>query len=137
MVLAIYQSEIPLSCDGIIYFCQSRRTSERYISGKQRICLGRHISTFRGYRIFINYQKPLYKSLHQSFFYSFITILPSESGVTLHYSHGNQHRTDGPRPINFLAVRQFSLSHRTDCPVNCCQPLPLRIDKSRFSVNST
>jgi hypothetical protein len=28
----------------------------------------------------------LYKSLHQSFFYSFITILPSESGVTLHYS---------------------------------------------------
>ena len=35
---------------------------------------------------FINYQKPLYKSLHQSFFYSFITILPSESGVTLHYS---------------------------------------------------
>jgi hypothetical protein len=30
--------------------------------------------------------KPLYKSLHQSFFYSFITILPSESGITLHYS---------------------------------------------------
>jgi hypothetical protein len=28
----------------------------------------------------------LYKSLHQSFFYSFITILPSESGATLHYS---------------------------------------------------
>ena len=27
--------------------------------------LGRHISTFRGYRIFINYQKPLYQSLHQ------------------------------------------------------------------------
>ena len=35
---------------------------------------------------FIFYQKPLYKSLHQSFFYSFITILPSDSGVTLHYS---------------------------------------------------
>ena len=35
------------------------------------------------------------------------------------YSHGNQHRTDGPRPINFPAVRQFWLSHRTDCPVNC------------------
>ena len=35
---------------------------------------------------FIFYQNPLYKSLHQSFFYSFITILPSESGVTLHYS---------------------------------------------------
>ena len=30
---------------------------------------------------FIFYQKPLYKSLHQSFFYSFITILPSDSGV--------------------------------------------------------
>jgi hypothetical protein len=30
--------------------------------------------------------EPLYKSLHQSFFYSFITILPSESGATLHYS---------------------------------------------------
>jgi hypothetical protein len=35
---------------------------------------------------FIFYQKPLYKSLHQSFFYSFITILPSESGVRPHYS---------------------------------------------------
>jgi hypothetical protein len=35
---------------------------------------------------FIFYPKPLYKSLHQSFFYSFITILPSESGGTLHYS---------------------------------------------------
>jgi hypothetical protein len=35
---------------------------------------------------FIFYQKPLCKSLHQSFFYSFITILPSESGVSLHYS---------------------------------------------------
>jgi hypothetical protein len=31
--------------------------------------------------------KPLYKSLHQSFFYSFITILPSESGVTLPLQH--------------------------------------------------
>jgi hypothetical protein len=29
------------------------------------------------------YPKPLYKSLHPSFFYSFITILPSQSGVTL------------------------------------------------------
>jgi hypothetical protein len=34
---------------------------------------------------FIFYPKPLYKSPHQSFFYSFITILPSESGVALHY----------------------------------------------------
>jgi hypothetical protein len=35
---------------------------------------------------FIFYPKPLYKSLHQSFFYSFITILSSESGATLEYS---------------------------------------------------
>ena len=49
-------------------------------SGFASPTLGQHISMFRGY------QKPLYKSLHQSFFYSFITILPSESGVTLHYS---------------------------------------------------
>jgi hypothetical protein len=35
---------------------------------------------------FIFYPKPLYKLLHQSFFYSFITILPSESGVALEYS---------------------------------------------------
>ena len=34
---------------------------------------------------FILYPKPLYNSLHQSFFYSFITILLSESGVTLDY----------------------------------------------------
>jgi hypothetical protein len=40
---------------------------------------GRHISTSRGYRILFS------KWLHQSFFYSFITILPSESGVTLDY----------------------------------------------------
>ena len=83
------QSEIPLSSDYIIYYCQSRRTSERNIYGKQLICLTSsgsahfHVSWLSD---FINCQKPLYKSLHQSFFYSFITILPSESGVTLHYS---------------------------------------------------
>ena len=49
-------------------------------SGFAHATLPWHISTFRGY------PKPLYKSLHQSFFYSFITILSSESGVTLHYS---------------------------------------------------
>jgi uncharacterized protein YgfB (UPF0149 family) len=31
-------------------------------------------------------RKDSMKSLHQSFFYSFTTILPSESGVTLDYS---------------------------------------------------
>ena len=37
----------------------------------------------------------------------------------------------------FPGVPVVSLTHRTDCPVNCCQPLPLRIDKSKFSVYST
>jgi hypothetical protein len=56
-------------------------------SGFATPTLGRHISTIRGYRILFSIwkRKPLYKSLHQSFFYSFITILPSESGVTLDY----------------------------------------------------
>ena len=43
---------------------------------------GRHVSWLSD---FIFYPKPLYKSLHQSFFYSLITILPTESGVTLDY----------------------------------------------------
>jgi hypothetical protein len=60
--------------------------------------LGWHISTFRGYQ-FIFYPKPLYKSLHQSFFCSFTTILPSESGVTLDYS------TTLPETLSF---RQYS-----------------------------
>jgi hypothetical protein len=69
--------------------CCSRGTSVSSTYGKQRICLSNswsahfHVSWLSD---FIFYQKPLYKSLHQSFFYSFITILPSESGVTLHYS---------------------------------------------------
>jgi hypothetical protein len=47
--------------------------------------LGRHISTFRGYRILFSIRNPTYKSLHQSFSYSFITILPPESGVTARF----------------------------------------------------
>ena len=50
---------------------------------------------------FIFYQKPLYKSLHQSYFYSFITILPSQSGVTLHYS------TISLRPYDFVISHPF------------------------------
>ena len=63
--------------------------SEGYAYGKQLICLSNswsahfHVSWLSD---FIFYRKPLYKSLHQSFFYSFITILPTESGVKLHYS---------------------------------------------------
>ena len=69
--------------------CYSCGMSESSTYGKQRICLSNswsahfHVSWLWD---FIFYQKPLYKSLHQSFFYAFITILPSESGVTLHYS---------------------------------------------------
>ena len=67
--------------------CWSRVTSESSAYGKQRICGCNSASThFHVLWLsdFIFYPKPLYKSLHQSFFYSFITILPSESGVTLH-----------------------------------------------------
>jgi hypothetical protein len=75
----------------LLWICCScaRGTSERYAYGKQRICFSNsgsahfHVSWLSD---FIFYQKPLYKLLHQSFFYSFITILPSESGATLHYS---------------------------------------------------
>jgi hypothetical protein len=58
--------------------------------GKQRICPCNsalahfHVSWVSD---FIFYRKPLYKSLHQSFFYSFITILPSESGVYTPLQH--------------------------------------------------
>jgi hypothetical protein len=73
----------------LLWTCCSRGTSESYTYGKQRSCLTNSVSAhFHVLWLsdFIFYQKPLYKSLHQSFFYSFITILPSESGVTLHYS---------------------------------------------------
>ena len=63
--------------------CWSCGTSGRSPQGKQRICRSNsgsahfHVSWLSD---FIFYPKPLYKSLHQSFFYSFITILflPSE-----------------------------------------------------------
>jgi hypothetical protein len=64
-------------------------TSESSTYGKQRICRSNSASTHfhvSWLSDFIFYSKPLYKSLHQSFFYSFITILPSESAVTLDYS---------------------------------------------------
>ena len=57
--------------------CWNRGTSESSTYGKQQTHF--HVSWLSD---FIFYPKPLYKSLHQSFFYSFITILPSESGVT-------------------------------------------------------
>ena len=62
----------------LLWICRSRGTSESYSYGKQRICFSNsgsahfHVSWLSD---FVFYQKPLYKSLHQSFFYSFITIL--------------------------------------------------------------
>ena len=69
--------------------CWSRRTSESSTYGKQRICRCNSASTHfhvSWLSNFIFYPKLLYKSLRQSFLYSFITILPSESGVTHDYS---------------------------------------------------
>ena len=54
-------------------------------SGYAAPTLGRHIFTFRGYLILFSIRNPYINCLNQSFFYSFITILPSESGVTLDY----------------------------------------------------
>jgi hypothetical protein len=71
--------------------CQRRRLLEIDQSEKRIVHICRYNSASAHFHVlwlsdFIFYQKPLYKSLHQSFFYSFITILPSESGVTVHYS---------------------------------------------------
>ena len=69
--------------------CWSHGTSESSTYGKQRICRCNSASTHfhvSWLSDFIFFPKPLYKSLHQYVFYSFITILPSESGVTLYYS---------------------------------------------------
>ena len=83
------QSEIPLSFNGInkvAVAVQRQRVIYTENSGFASPALGSahfHVSWRSD---FIFYQKPLYKSLHQSFFYSFKTILPSESGVTLHHS---------------------------------------------------
>ena len=55
-------------------------------SGFASPSLGQHISTFRGYRILFYIRNPYINRFTNHFFYSFITILSSESGVTLHYS---------------------------------------------------
>ena len=69
--------------------CWNRGTSESSTYGKQRICRCNSASTHfhvSWLSDFIFYPNLLYKLLHQSFFYSFITISPSESGVKLDYS---------------------------------------------------
>jgi hypothetical protein len=72
--------EIPLPSDGFFSTCFSHGTSESSTYGKQQICRCNSASTHfhvSWLSDFIFYPKPLYKSLHQSFFYSFITILHS------------------------------------------------------------
>ena len=55
-------------------------------SGFAAPTLGRHIFTFRGYRILFSIRNPYINRLTNHFSILFITILPSESGVTLDYS---------------------------------------------------
>ena len=83
------QSEIPLSFNGfyrVAVAVQHQRVIYTDYSGFASPALGRHISTFRGYRILFSIRNPYINRFTNHFFYSFITILPSESGVTLHYS---------------------------------------------------
>jgi hypothetical protein len=54
-------------------------------SGFSYATLPLHISTFRCYRILFSIRNPYINRFTNHFYYSFITILPSESGVTLHY----------------------------------------------------
>jgi hypothetical protein len=64
---------------------------------------GLHISTFRGYQILFSIRNPYINRFeHQSIFYSFITILPSESGVT------PDHCTIFPYTLSF---RHFTFKH--------------------------
>ena len=86
--LCVLKSSPRFLCRLTAFFstCWSRGTSESSTYGKQRICRCNFASTHfhvSWLSDFIFYPKPLYKSLRQSFFYSFITILPSESGVAL------------------------------------------------------
>ena len=62
-----------------------QRALHKENSGFASPTLDRYISMFCGYQILFSIRNP-YINHYQSFFHSFITILPSESGVTLHYS---------------------------------------------------
>ena len=90
LMLLVQQSEIPLPSDVFCCFflLEPWDVRELYIRKSADLPLQFLVGTFPRFVAFgfIFYQKPLYKSLHQSLIYSFITILPSESGVTLHYS---------------------------------------------------
>ena len=63
-----------------------KRALHKDNSGFASPTLDRHISTFRGYRILFSIRNPYINRFTNDFFYSFITISPSECGVTFHYS---------------------------------------------------
>ena len=72
-----------------IFLLEPLDIRELYIRKTADLLLQLWVSTFPRFvaiGFYFLYQKPLYKSLHQSFFYSFITILSSESGIALYYS---------------------------------------------------
>ena len=83
------QSEIPLPSDDF-FFNFARAVGRQGALHKENSGFASNSWSAHFHVLWLSnfnfYQKPLYKSLHQSFFYSFITILPSESCVTLHFS---------------------------------------------------
>ena len=128
--------------------CWSRGTSESSTYGKQRIF--RCNSTSTHFHIswlsdFIFYPKPLNKSLHQSFFYSFITILPSESGVTLHYSTILPQTIISPCWLSFSNLQTWSrdtnwMMTATHCMMEllnaACQIICIRKQQPRYKAYS-
>ena len=89
--LTYMQSEIPLPSDiffsrlaGAVGHQRALHTEKKLICCCHSVSTHFHVSWLSD---FIFYPKPLYKSLRQSFFYSFITILPSESGVYTQLQH--------------------------------------------------
>jgi hypothetical protein len=83
--IRVSESEIPLPSDGFLFDLLEpwdvralfiRKTVDLPLQPGSAYF---HVSWLSD---FISYPKLLYKSLHQSFFYSFIAILPSESGAT-------------------------------------------------------
>jgi hypothetical protein len=100
-------------------------------NGKQRICLSKswsahfHVSWLSD---FIFYQKPLCKSLHQSFFNSFITILPSERGVAKQKKAVGWQRNLGLiKAMRFaiILVLIWSIKYIFDIPIPFCHNLYL------------
>jgi hypothetical protein len=68
-----------------------------------------YLSQLVTFRVAIVIHKPLHKSLHESFLYTFITILPSKSGVTAWSSL---------RPYYFAISLSFSNLQTWSCDTN-------------------